>query len=115
MSFSASLRAPIRRAASKASAVPKAQFRSSYRRFSTPSTPPPAAKSNTGLFAGVGAVVAVGGLAYYFYGSDAGREAATAVKSGVQGVKAKTNFTPSQADYQKVVAHSLCAVFGSSF
>jgi cytochrome c peroxidase len=100
MSF-ALLRAPLRKAVFTVP-IPKAQLRTSFRRFST--APPPEApkKSNTGLFIGIGAAVAVGGFAFYYFGS--GEEAGTAIKSGVQIAKVKVNFVPSQADYQKVSA-----------
>jgi cytochrome c peroxidase len=103
MSF-ALLRAPLRKAAFSLP-IPKAQLRTSFRKFST--TPPPEApkKSSTGLFVGIGAAVAIGGFAFYYFGST--EEASTAVKSGVQAVKAKTHFVPSQVDYQKVSAQRL--------
>lgn len=100
MSFSV-LRAPVRRAVLSAP-IPKAQLRTSFRKFSTP-PPPPKAKSNTALFAGLGAA-AVGGIAFYLYSSDSAtaKEAGTLAKSGAQIAKAKANFTPTQEDYQKV-------------
>nr|QBO71391.1 ascorbate peroxidase [Pleurotus ostreatus] len=95
------LRAPARRAVFTAS-IPKAPVRrqAAFRRFSTapPSEP---AKSNTALYAALGAAT-VAGLGYWFYASDAGREAVTAAKSGVQSGKVALNFTPAKEDYQKV-------------
>ncbi|KAF8639573.1 hypothetical protein AX17_001475 [Amanita inopinata Kibby_2008] len=98
MSFSL-LRTPIRRAVVYAT-TPRAAFRSSYRRFSTP-PPGPKPKSNTALYTGIGAVVALGAYAFYFY-SDSGKETATAIKSGVQNAKVATKFVPTKEDYQKV-------------
>jgi len=99
MSFSL-LRAPLRKAVFSAP-IPKAQLRTSFRRFSTTPPPPSPKKSSTGLYFGLGAVVAVGGLAVYYY-QESGKDASTAVKSAVQVAKAKTPFVPTQADYQKV-------------
>ncbi|KAF8070078.1 heme peroxidase [Lyophyllum atratum] len=100
MSFSL-LRAPLRRAAVAGSrSVPKAQFRSAFRRYST-ETPQPATKSNKNLILGLGAVAGIGGLAFYFY-TDARSDTETAIKSAVQSAKAKTHFTPTKEDYQKV-------------
>ncbi|KAF7983825.1 hypothetical protein HWV62_19083 [Athelia sp. TMB] len=100
MSFNA-LRAPARRAAVQLR-VPRASLRSSIRRYTT-ETPPPKASSNATLYWGLGAA-ALGGLGYYFYSSDSvtAKEAASAVKGGIQVGKAKTNFVPTQEDYQKV-------------
>jgi hypothetical protein len=102
MSFSL-LRASARRTAFRAAAAPRtapnAPVRVAFRKYSTP---PPAAeaKSNTGLIVGVLAAVVVGGGGYYYFSQ--GGDAETALKSGVQAVKSKTHFTPTQADYQKV-------------
>ncbi|TFK44140.1 heme peroxidase [Crucibulum laeve] len=100
MSFlraSARAAAPLRQAAARnTTQIPRAQFRASFRKFST-EVPKP--KSNTVLYAGI-AVVAAGG-AYYIF-SDAGKEAGTVVKSGVQAAKAKSGFVPSKEDYIKV-------------
>ncbi|KAF9236345.1 heme peroxidase [Melanogaster broomeanus] len=98
MSFPTAFRAPVRRAAFSAS------FRragteiraNSFRKFST--EPPPAPKSNTGLYAGLGSV-ALGGLAYYFYTSSSDTTKGTAAKSAAQTA---IKFTPTKADYQKV-------------
>ncbi|OSX65959.1 hypothetical protein POSPLADRAFT_1043507 [Postia placenta MAD-698-R-SB12] len=70
-----------------------------FRRYST-EVPK---KSNTALFAGLGAA-AVGGIAIYVYASDSNsaKEAGTAVKSGVQVAKSAAHFTPTKDDYQKV-------------
>jgi cytochrome c peroxidase len=99
MSF-ALLRAPLRKAAFSVS-IPKAQLRTSFRKFSTP--PPSPKKSNTLLYLGIGAA-AVGGFAYYYLGISA-EDASTAIKSGVQVAKAATKFVPTEAEYQKVGAH----------
>jgi cytochrome c peroxidase len=101
MSFSF-LRAPIRKAAFSVS-IPKAQLRTTFRTFSTPPTPPPPKTKNTAFFTGLGAAAAVG-IAFYFYTStDAGKEAGSAVKSGIQAAKVKAKFTPTKDDYQKVL------------
>ncbi|KAF8149457.1 cytochrome c peroxidase [Crassisporium funariophilum] len=104
MSFSAfrnATAAPLRRAAARASTKP--QFRNTFnRKFSTPPPPGPEAKSSsTGLYLGLGAAAA-GGLAYYFYATTSGKEAGTAIKSGVQVAKVKANFVPTKEDYIKV-------------
>lgn len=101
MSF-ALLRAPLRKAAFSLP-IPRAQLRTSFRKFSTAPPPPAPKKSNTGLFLGLGVAIAAGGFAYYYF-EGLGKEAGTAVKAGVQVVKVKANFVPSQADYQKVGA-----------
>ena len=78
-------------------------FRSpAFRRFST-ETPPPPKKSNTGLYAGVGAAV-VGGVALWIFSSDsdAAKSAGTAFKSGAQSAKVAANFVPTKEDYIKV-------------
>ncbi|KAG1861575.1 heme peroxidase [Suillus subalutaceus] len=66
--------------------------------------PPPAAKSNTGLYVGLGAVVLGGGVAYYLYGSssETAKVTSTALKSAAQSAKVATNFVPTKEDYQKV-------------
>ncbi|KAG5639032.1 hypothetical protein H0H81_007645 [Sphagnurus paluster] len=95
MSFSL-LRAPLRRAAATgARSIPRAQFRSSYRHYSTP---PPEAKSNNNLLIGLGAVAGIGGLSFYYYSSTRDAE----LKSGLQAAKVKANFVPTKEDYQKV-------------
>lgn len=101
MSFNM-IRAPMRRAVLSTS-FPKAQLRTSIRRYSTSPNPPPASKSNFGLYAALG-VAAIGGVGFYLYSSnsDTAREAVSALKSGVQVGKAKTGFTPTIDDYQKV-------------
>ncbi|RDB16907.1 Cytochrome c peroxidase, mitochondrial [Hypsizygus marmoreus] len=100
MSFSL-LRAPLRSAAlTSARSVPRAQFRSAFRKYST-TPPPPAQKSSSKtLLLSLGAAAGVGAVAFYYYGDS--REAVTALKSGVQAAKAKTNFVPTKEDYQKV-------------
>ncbi|KAH9484886.1 heme peroxidase [Psilocybe cubensis] len=99
--FRASFRNPAANPLRRATQLPKAQFRVKFtRNFSTP---PPAAeaKSNTALYAGLGAAAA-GGIAYYFYATNSGKEAGTAVKSGVQAAKVSANFVPTKEDYIKV-------------
>lgn len=101
MSFSSFLRRaqPLRRAASTGIAPQRiTRANPNFRRFSTDTPPPP--KSNTALFAGIGAA-AVGGLAIYYF-TDLGKGAATAAKSGAQIAKVKANFVPTKEDYQKV-------------
>jgi len=105
MSFNV-LRAPVRRAVNFSAPFPKAQLRTSFRRYSTSPnspSPPPAPKSNVGLYATLG-VAAIGGIGFYLYSSnsDTARGAVSALKSGVQVGKVKTNFVPSKEDYQKV-------------
>jgi cytochrome c peroxidase len=70
------------------------------RGFTTESPPPPPPKSNTALYAGIGAA-AVGGLAICYF-TDFGKEAGTAVKSATQSAKSAAGFVPKQEDYQKV-------------
>ncbi|KAF8199796.1 heme peroxidase [Mycena galopus ATCC 62051] len=102
MSFSL-LRASVRRTALRAAAAPrtaaKPSVRTAFRKYSTP-PPTPEAKSNNGLIVGVLAAIVVGGGGYYYFSSSG--DAETALKSGVQAVKASAKFTPSQEDYQKV-------------
>jgi cytochrome c peroxidase len=101
MSFAA-FRASLRRQALSAS-FKRAELRtSSFRKYSTEA--PPAAKSNTGLYVGLGAVVLGGGVAYYLYdsSSDTAKATSTALKSAAQSAKVATNFVPTKADYQKV-------------
>ncbi|KAI0339924.1 cytochrome c peroxidase [Trametopsis cervina] len=103
MSFSA-LRASARKAFVPAPAAARTRlaFRTNaIRRYSTET---PAPKSNTALFAGIGAVAAVAGVSWYIFASDsdAAKTAGTAVKSGVQSAKVAANFTPSKEDYLKV-------------
>ena len=94
--FLSLFRAPLRQAALTGTrSIPRAQLRASFRKYST--TPPPAAKSNTTLWIGLGAVAGVGGLAFYFYENER-----NAVKSGIQVAKVKANFAPTKDDYQKV-------------
>ncbi|KAJ8488883.1 hypothetical protein ONZ45_g13780 [Pleurotus djamor] len=100
MSFSSFLRAPARRAAFSVS-VSRAPLRNqtAFRKFSTPAPDAPQAKSNTALYATLGAVT-VGAVGYWLYTSS--DDAATAVKSGVQAGKVAANFVPTKEDYQKV-------------
>ncbi|KIM45543.1 class II peroxidase [Hebeloma cylindrosporum] len=86
----------------RAAQLPKAQFRAEFnRKFSTPPPGPGAKSSNTTLYLGLGAAAA-GGLAYYFYNTDGGKEAGTAVRSGAQAAKVAANFVPTKDDYTKV-------------
>ncbi|KAJ7282899.1 heme peroxidase [Mycena rebaudengoi] len=98
MSF-AVLRAAARRTALRVQPVLKQPTsRVYFRKYSTPPPPAPeAAKSNTVLYASVLAAVLIGSGGYYYYS-----QGDATVKGGVQALKAKTNFTPSQEDYQKV-------------
>jgi len=98
MSFVA-LRASIRKVPLSAARAPRVFRNQAFRKYST-ETP---TKSNTALFAGLGAA-AVGGIAFYVYtsSSDTAKEAGTALKSGAQVAKAAANFVPSKEDYQKV-------------
>ncbi|KAI0001272.1 cytochrome c peroxidase [Russula compacta] len=91
-----SFRASTRRAALTSARVPKASFRSSFRKYSTEAPPK---SSNTALYATIGLAL-VGGIGYYAYSSS--DTAATSVKSGTQAAKAALKFTPTKADYQKV-------------
>ena len=101
MSFAA-FRAPLRRQVFSGS-FRRAELRtSSFRKYSTEA--PPAAKSNTGLYVGLGAVVVGGGLAYYLYtsSSETSKTTSTALKSAAQSTKVATKFVPTKEDYQKV-------------
>ena len=100
------LRAPARRAAfvSAPRAAARTSLRSSFRKYSTESAPPPQPKSgsNTALYAALGGVAVVG-LGYFVYASsDSAKEAATAAKSAGQAIKVAANFVPTKEDYQKV-------------
>lgn len=105
MSFAA-LRASLRKArvpVPTAAARTRLTFRANaFRKYST-ETSPPAPKSNTVLYAGIGAA-ALGGVAWYIYASDSdsARVASTAVKSGAQAAKVAVNFVPTKDDYVKV-------------
>lgn len=101
MSFAA-IRAPLRRQALSAS-FKRPQLRtSSFRKYSTEA--PPTAKSNTGLYVGLGAVILGGGVAYYLYdsSSETAKVTSSALKSAAQSAKVATNFVPTKEDYQKV-------------
>jgi len=95
--FVHSFRASARRAPLVSPRIPKAPFRSSFRRYSTEAPPPKS--SNAGLYATIGLALA-GGIGYYVYSSS--DTAATTVKSGAQSAKSALKFTPTKADYQKV-------------
>jgi cytochrome c peroxidase len=73
------------------------QLRPSFRKFSTPPPPPPAAKSNAGLYTGLG-LVAVGSVAFYVYTSESG----STVENIFKSAKTKAVFKPTKEDYQKV-------------
>lgn len=103
MSFSV-FRAPLRNttaaslrrvAIAQAPSCNRVLFRNTFSRKY--STPPPQAKSGTGLYIGVGAVVALG-LGYYYYDTVISKEAGKAVQSGIP---AKA-FVPTKEDYIKV-------------
>lgn len=102
--FRASLRnaAPVRRITAQAPNCNKILLRNTFsRKYSTP-PPSPQPKSRSGLFVGAGAAVIGFGLAYYYFDTVSGKEAGTAVKSGVQAAKVKANFVPTKEDYIKV-------------
>lgn len=101
MSFSSLFRRaqPLRKAPFSPSLAQRAsRSHPNFRRFST--APPPPPKSNTALYAGIGAA-AVGGLAIYYF-TDFGKEANTAAKSAAQTAKSAAGFVPTKEDYQKV-------------
>ncbi|KAI0081932.1 heme peroxidase [Panus rudis PR-1116 ss-1] len=110
MSFAA-FRASLRKAALPVSNGVRTSARTggnpfrapAWRRFNSSEAPQQPKKSNTALFAGLGAA-AVGGVAFWIYSSnsDAARTAGTAVKSGVQSAKVAANYTPTKEDYIKV-------------
>lgn len=98
-----SLRNPLRRAAYNTSRSLRAT-KPVARGYSTAGQS--SGGSNTALWVGLG-VIGAGAGGYYFYSKDltvaeAGKEAASVGKSGVQSVKAATGFTPTKEDYQKV-------------
>ncbi|KAI0268818.1 cytochrome c peroxidase [Gloeopeniophorella convolvens] len=96
--FTSSLRASARRAPlASARSIPRASFRSSFRKYTTEAPAPKS--SNTALYASIGLAL-VGGVGYYAYTSS--DTPATIAKSGAQATKAALNFTPTKADYQKV-------------
>lgn len=102
--FSSAIRSSLR-SSSRLTARSAAQnrvstFRSSgFRKYSTEA---PKNSSNTLLWASIG-VAAVGGVAWYIYGSDdAVKGAETALKSGAQSAKVAVNFVPTKGDYQRV-------------
>lgn len=117
MSFSV-FRTPLRNAtaaslrrSTTAQASNKVLFRNTFsRKFSTP---PPQAKSSTGLYVSIGAVAAGLGLGYYYYYTVSGKEAGTTVKSGIQAAKVKANFVPSKEDYIKVSRSSQSLFLGT--
>ena len=100
-------------AAPRARAVPR---NPAFRRYnSSQSTPPPPASepktsSNLPIFAAIAIAVGAGGF-YYYSTTDSGKEAGTAIKSGVQAGKVAANFVPTKEDYIKVRrAHSSASV-----
>ncbi len=87
---------PLRRA------VNRTTFRANFnRKYSTPPPSEAPKSSSTGLYIGLGAAASAG-LAYYFYATISGKEAATTVSSGIQAAKVKAHFVPSKEDYIKV-------------
>ncbi|KAF5351772.1 hypothetical protein D9756_007753 [Leucocoprinus leucothites] len=99
MSFSSLLRRvqPLRRAAFSSVVSQRATASgANFRYFST--TPPP--KSNTALYAGIGAA-AIGGFALYYF-TDLRKDVNTVAKSATQTAKSATGFVPTKEDYQKV-------------
>jgi cytochrome c peroxidase len=96
--------APLRRTATKAPNCNKILFRNTFsRKYSTPPpSPPPPKSSGPALYIGIGAAAIGVGLAFYFSDTIIGKEAGTAVKSGIQAAKVKTNFVPTKEDYIKV-------------
>lgn len=102
--FRSSLRSSSRLTARSAAQNRVSTFRSSgFRKYSTEA---PKSSSNTLLWTGLGAA-AVGGVAWYIYGSDdAVKGAGTALKSGTQSAKVAANFVPTKADYQKVRSYA---------
>ena len=101
--FVYTFRASARRAPLISARIPKASFRSSFRKYSTEAPPPKS--SNTALYATVGLAL-LGGVGYYAYSSS--DTAATTVKSGAQSAKSALKFTPTKADYQKVTVSLPC-------
>jgi cytochrome c peroxidase len=96
--LASSFRSSARRAPFASARIPRSSLRSSFRKYSTEAPPPKS--SNTALYATV-ALALAGGLGYYAYSSS--DTPATNVKSGVQATKAALKFTPTKADYQKVI------------
>ena len=96
-SFRSAAANPLRRTAQ----VNRTVFRSNFRRYSTPPASEPTKSSSTGIYVGIG-LAAAGGLAYYFYATTSGKEAATTAGSAIQAAKVKVNFVPSKGDYIKV-------------
>jgi len=97
-SFRSVAATPLRRAVH----VNRTTFRTHFnRKYSTPPPSEAPKSSSTGLYIGLGAAASAG-LAYYFYVTTSGKEAATSVSSGIQVAKVKTHFVPSKEDYIKV-------------
>ena len=97
-SFRNAAASPLRRAVN----VNRTTFRTHFnRKYSTPPPSEAPKSSSTGLYIGLGAAASAG-LAYYFYATTSGKEAATTVSSGIQVAKVKTHFVPSKEDYIKV-------------
>ena len=93
----------FRRSAFQASRSLRTNTQTAARRYSTA---PTSGGSGAGLWLGLGAAAAAGG-GYYLYSknltpAEAGKQAATVGKGGVQVAKAAAGFTPSKEDYQKV-------------
>lgn len=107
MSSFTALRNSFKRAAVGA-ALPKSKPSPAFRRFNTtnaapPPPPPPAAKSGSGLYVGIGAVIAAGGVAYYLFDGAGQAEQILAAR--------KTTFVPTQEDYQKVGSYRTFLLF----
>lgn len=102
---------PLRRAVH----VNRTAFRTNFnRKYSTPPPSEAPKSSSTGLYIGLGAAASAG-LAYYFYATTSGKEAATTVSSGIQVAKVKAHFVPSKEDYIKVehfhFIYNLCSIY----
>lgn len=94
--------APLRRASAQAPNCNKILFRNTFsRKYSTP-PPSPEAKSGYLRYITFGAAFIAAGLGYYYFDIVSGKEAGTAIKSGIQAAKVKANFVPTKGDYIKV-------------
>ena len=102
--------APLRRTAIQAPNCNRILFRNTFsRKYSTPPpSPPPPKSSSSARYIGLGAAVIGVGLAFYFSEAIIGKEAGTAVKSGIQAAKVKANFVPTKEDYIRVNQMLFC-------
>lgn len=102
--FFSAFRASIRKAPLNVARTTRTLRTTGLRRYTTEVPKPEAPKSNTVLYAGIGAAAAAGGIAFYIYtsNSDTAKAAGTLAKSGVQAVKVAANFVPAKEDYEKV-------------